>query len=105
MRRLGKGIIAALAAAVLTAGGTATAAEGRGREAPDPVTSDFDGDGRADLVIGAPFDDGDGVEDAGSVTVLYGSERGLIALRSRRFSQATPGIADDAEPGDFFGWA
>ncbi len=105
MRRLGKGIIAVLAAAVLTAGGTATAAEGRGREAPDPVTSDFDGDGRADLVIGTPFDDGDGVEDAGSVTVLYGSERGLTALRSRRFSQATPGIADDAEPGDFFGWA
>ncbi|MFG1944315.1 hypothetical protein [Nonomuraea sp. NPDC048826] len=51
--------------------------------------SDFDGDGRPDLAVGAPYDD----RRAGSVTVLYGSGR------EQRLVQ------DDPEPGDAFGAA
>ncbi|GAA3166627.1 FG-GAP-like repeat-containing protein [Nonomuraea roseoviolacea] len=51
--------------------------------------SDFDGDGRPDLAVAAPYDD----RRAGSVTVLYGDGRKV------RLTQ------DDAEPGDSFGSA
>jgi hypothetical protein len=73
-------------------------------QAPNPVTSDFDRDGRSDLAIATPFDDTDGVDGGGSVTILYGSADGLTTTRARRFSQATPGILDAPAPGDFFGW-
>jgi hypothetical protein len=40
---------------------------------------DFDGDGDADLAIGAPGDRGGGLSGIGSATVLYGSPQGLAA--------------------------
>lgn len=51
--------------------------------------SDFDGDGRPDLAVAAPYDD----RRAGSVTVLYGDGR------KQKLVQADP------EPGDAFGSA
>ncbi len=39
---------------------------------------DFNGDGFADLAVGAPLEDG-AATDAGAVNVLYGSARGLTA--------------------------
>lgn len=51
--------------------------------------SDFDGDGRPDLAVAAPYDD----RRAGSVTILYGSGR------EQRLTQ------DEPEPGDAFGAA
>jgi hypothetical protein len=101
MRRIGVVVVAALVAGWSGAGAAPAARAGT----VEPVTSDFDGDGRADLAITTPFDDVDGVENSGSVTILYGSEDGLGAARSRLFSQHTPGIADEPEPFDFFGWA
>ncbi|NUR88232.1 MAG: hypothetical protein HOY71_29440, partial [Nonomuraea sp.] len=50
---------------------------------------DFDGDGRADLAVAAPYDD----SRAGSVTVMYGTGR-TVKLTQH-----------DAEPGDAFGSA
>ncbi|MBF8189155.1 VCBS repeat-containing protein [Nonomuraea sp. K274] len=50
---------------------------------------DFDGDGRPDLAVAAPYDD----SRAGSVTVLYGSGRQVKLTQ------------DGAEPGDSFGSA
>ncbi|NUT12309.1 MAG: hypothetical protein HOQ38_17730 [Nonomuraea sp.] len=50
---------------------------------------DFDGDGRADLAVAAPYDH----SRAGSVTVMYGTGR-TLELTQR-----------DAEPGDAFGSA
>jgi hypothetical protein len=37
------------------------------------ATGDFDGDGHADLAIGAPFENVDGVGDVGTETILYGA--------------------------------
>jgi hypothetical protein len=68
---------------------------------------------RADLAIGAPGDgrpDGGGatsgfVRSAGAVNVIYGGLAGLAPARNQFWSQASPGIPDEAEPGDQFGMA
>ncbi|GGP08575.1 hypothetical protein GCM10012278_40840 [Nonomuraea glycinis] len=51
--------------------------------------SDFDGDGRPDVAVAAPYDD----RRAGSVTILYGSGERVKLTQ------------DDPEPGDAFGAA
>ncbi|HSJ44083.1 MAG TPA: FG-GAP repeat protein [Euzebyales bacterium] len=66
---------------------------------------DFDGDGRADLAIGVPFESvsvsGVGV---GSVDVLYGGPGGLTS-RDQVWHQDSPGIKGVAEFPDLFGWS
>jgi FG-GAP repeat len=64
------------------------------------AAGDFNGDGAADLAIGAPRENG----FRGVVHVLYGaSPGGLSAAGSQLWSQDSPGIAGGAEPGDEFG--
>jgi FG-GAP repeat len=66
------------------------------------TAGDFNGDGAADLAIGAPGEN----DFAGLVHVLYGSEpAGLTATGSQLWWQNSPGIAGDTEPGDEFGSA
>lgn len=74
------------------------------------VAGDFDGDGFDDLAIGAPHEDLGTVADAGSVTVIYGSDHGLqpsgdpaLHTLAQVFTQNRSGVEDTAEPGDFFG--
>ena len=67
------------------------------------TAGDFNGDGRADLAMGAPAESFGGVQFAGVVHVLYGSAGGLVAAGSQLWSQDSPGIADGAEDSDFFG--
>jgi hypothetical protein len=43
------------------------------------AAGDFNNDTYPDLAIGAPNEDVDGAEDAGSVTIIYGSPQGLSA--------------------------
>src|SRR5213594_4311213 len=43
------------------------------------AAGDFNGDGFADLAVGTPSEDVGGAQDAGAVTVLYGSASGLQA--------------------------
>ncbi len=45
------------------------------------TTGDFDGDGFADLAVGAPREDLGSAADAGTVSVLYGSASGLSRRR------------------------
>ncbi|CAL9494127.1 FG-GAP repeat domain-containing protein [Streptomyces sp. enrichment culture] len=60
---------------------------------------DVDGDGYADLAVGAAGENG----GAGSVTVLYGSASGLTTKGSASFTQSTAGVPGTSEQGDLFG--
>jgi hypothetical protein len=62
----------------------------------------LDRDGRADVAIGARYDDA-----GGSVTVLLGSAAGLTTngIGGVRYTQASPGIPGTEEAGDWFGQA
>ena len=67
---------------------------------------DFNGDGIADLAVGSPGEDIGAIQDAGSVTVIYGSANGLSAtapIASQLWHQDSTGIVDTNEPGDAFG--
>ncbi|MFB9676375.1 FG-GAP repeat protein [Streptosporangium vulgare] len=63
------------------------------------VPSDFDGDGRADLAVAAPYTRTGGHARAGSVTVLYGMRT------EAKLTQDGPGVPGEAETGDSFGSA
>ncbi|HEX8104125.1 MAG TPA: FG-GAP-like repeat-containing protein, partial [Solirubrobacteraceae bacterium] len=69
------------------------------------AAGDFDGDGRADLAIGAPGQDTSGFAGSGAVHVLYGSASGLAGARAQQWSQASADVADAPERGDAFGAA
>lgn len=69
------------------------------------ASGDFDGDEYDDLAIGAPGDKVGGHLEAGSVTVIDGSEHGLGGKTDRLFTQNTSGIDGDAERLDHFGAA
>lgn len=68
------------------------------------AVGNFNSDEYADLAIGAPYDD-IGADDAGSVTILYGSKDGLSSHDSQLWHQNVDGIEDDVDVGDEFGYA
>ncbi len=80
---------------------------------PEPVdffgaslaAGDFDGDGFFDLAVGVPGEDVGGVDDAGAITVLFGSGGGITTAGSQTLFQGSGGIAGSAEVGDSFGHA
>jgi hypothetical protein len=69
------------------------------------AAADFGRSPAPDLAIGTPLDGAGGKSHAGSVTVLYGTDSGLRASGSQRWTQHRPGIADQSEAGDLFGWS
>jgi hypothetical protein len=99
----------------LTSGGGQAFWQGSGgmagsAEAGDEVgwalaAGDFDGDARADLAAGAPFENVGAVVDPGAVSVLYGSAAGLSPTGSQAFWQGSGGAAGSAERLDLFGFA
>jgi FG-GAP repeat len=98
----------ALAASVLllTGAGITAAASAGAAPLPPPAThDDFNGDGYADLVVGAPSATVDGHKGAGYVTVLYGSAKGLSTANHSVISQSTSGVPGTPETGDAFGAA
>ena len=66
---------------------------------------DFNGDGRDDLAIASPWYNVLGQDYAGIVVVLYGSGSGLKVQGSQLWHQGSPGILDDPEDSDTFGYA
>ncbi len=62
---------------------------------------DINGDGRDDLVVGAPGEDLKGRQDAGSISILRGSASGLTDRKSYALSQAGR-IKGKPEAGDQF---
>jgi hypothetical protein len=76
------------------------------------IAGDFNGDGFDDVAIGVPNDDREGntVQDAGSINVIYGSDLGLSpsprgCCEDQLFSQSQDDITGDSNPGDLFGSA
>jgi len=67
------------------------------------VAADFNDDGFTDLAVGVPGKMVLGLDNAGSVVVLFGSASGLVTSGSLTLSQATPGISGAPEAGDGFG--
>ena len=61
------------------------------------AAGDLDGDGYADLAVGAPGEDLGAARDAGAATVLYGGADGLTAARSSAWHQDVAGIAETAD--------
>ncbi|QTE00360.1 FG-GAP-like repeat-containing protein [Streptomyces cyanogenus] len=68
-----------------------------------PVRDDFNGDGYADLAIGAPNATVGGQARAGYVAVLYGGPHGLSAGHRTILSRATAGIPGNPVKGQGFG--
>lgn len=69
------------------------------------LPSDFDGDGYADLAVGAPYEDSGGRSNVGVVNVLYGSRGGITAAGDQRWSQDSRGINGTSRFNEHFGFA
>src|SRR3954452_23147773 len=65
---------------------------------------DFDGNGRPDLVVGAPHLQVGAVREAGGVVALPGTTAGL-SLSEKVVSQSSRGLPGASETGDEFGAA
>jgi hypothetical protein len=107
-------LVAVIAAAAIVVTAAAPAAARTHRAAGFPGcspsaahgrTADFNGDGRPDLAIGAPYANVAGKARAGAVIVAYGGPSGLGSGGLRVVSQATPDVDDEPEVGDHFGWS
>ncbi|MDC2955379.1 FG-GAP-like repeat-containing protein [Streptomyces gilvifuscus] len=70
---------------------------------PAPVENDFNGDGYADLAIGAPKATVSGHAGAGYVAVVYGGPHGLSAVRRTVVSRSTTGVPGSAATDEGFG--
>ncbi|MCX4767668.1 integrin alpha [Streptomyces sp. NBC_01275] len=69
----------------------------------DLSVADTDGDGYADIAIGAPGEDIGTVADAGAVWVIRGQQRGWTPAGVRSFDQNSTYVPGSAEAADAFG--
>lgn len=71
------------------------------------AAGDFNGDGFDDLAIGAPNEDINGHDDAGSVNIVYGSDDGAVIEKGncQWWHGDSPGLGGSAEDDDWFGFA
>jgi len=81
-----------LHARCITAGGSSGAARG-----------DFNADGIADLAVGAPYEDQDGIRAVGGVHVFYGTVTGVSSTGDLFLDETQFGFSYATD--DFFGWA
>ncbi|MGW1209018.1 FG-GAP-like repeat-containing protein [Streptomyces sp. NPDC002499] len=108
-RRFHLPVIAAMFLAAVT--GTANAAPHAYGTSPKSLSpgesasarADFDGDGYADVAIGAPGGTIDGKAGAGYIAVDYGMAEGPNGVKRQLVSQNRYGVPGTAETGDRFG--
>ncbi|MFD7405631.1 hypothetical protein ACFV7R_23805 [Streptomyces sp. NPDC059866] len=81
--------------------GVPGAGEASDRFGASVAIGDTDKDGRADLVIGSPGEDG----NTGAVTVVRGTTGTLDSAHARTWTQNSPGVPGSSEKGDAFGTA
>jgi hypothetical protein len=60
------------------------------------VNGDFNNDGYDDLVVSSSSENIGGIDNAGAVSIIYGSRNGLSAANNQFWHQGSPGI--DGEP-------
>ncbi|GGS04575.1 hypothetical protein GCM10010252_48970 [Streptomyces aureoverticillatus] len=101
MRRTTYVTAAACAAALLSA--TAPAQAAPAAPALTKAAADFNGDGYADLAVGAPSAKVNGLKRAGLVSIVYGSPTGLRHDKQQLISRATPGVPGEPTASDY-GW-
>lgn len=80
--------------------GKATNEEAFGRSS---TAGDVGKSSHEDLVIGTPYDKIAGLDRPGSVSVLYGSDKGLKAKGNQLWHEDRPGVNDKVEDQNFFG--
>ena len=82
----------------------ADASEAGDRFGAAVVAADYNRDGRADVMAGAPNEDVAASADAGGGGVLAGSASAVVGVLTQvNLNQETPGVPDDPEAGDRFG--
>ncbi|WP_254666767.1 FG-GAP-like repeat-containing protein [Streptomyces sp. WMMB 714] len=96
-------ILTCAAAAFAVASAGFALPSGAGAAAPPAATSDFDGDGYADVAVGVPDGTVGGKAKAGYVNIVRGGPKGAGAHGSIRVTQATPEVPGTPEAGDRFG--
>ncbi|MFY2556007.1 M12 family metallopeptidase [Corallococcus terminator] len=67
------------------------------------AVGDFNGDCFADVAVGVPGDDVNGIVDAGSVHIFLGSAQGVDSNTDKVLHQNSTGVPDSAEAFDGFG--
>ena len=67
------------------------------------TTGDFNGDNFSDLAVGIPGESINNDEDAGKVSIFFGSADGLVISGHQLISQGDIGIIDSPEANDNFG--
>ncbi|WP_326686939.1 FG-GAP-like repeat-containing protein [Streptomyces sp. NBC_01795] len=102
--------VGAAVAAAVAAGANAVVADGDGSDQPGAkaakagkAAGDFDGDGYADLGVGAPDGTVSGKSKSGYVGVTYGAKDGVDTGRHSTLSQASKGVPGTPEAADHFG--
>ncbi len=68
------------------------------------AAADFNGDGYADLAVGAPKKAVGGTGGAGVVDVLYGGHGGLSTRGAQTWTEDTTGVPGTSRPADEWGW-
>jgi hypothetical protein len=69
------------------------------------IVGDFNGDGKGDIAVGTPFEDGGSSADSGTVTIIPGTSSGPTATGSKSWDQGSAGIGGTVEAGDWFGFS
>ncbi len=80
-------------------------AEAEDKFGSDLAAGDFNGDGYEDLAVGVPFEGLTAGEDAGQVTVMYGSQFFYDGPLSEIWHLDSAGVAGSAQAGGLFGFA
>lgn len=69
------------------------------------AVGNFNGDAYDDLAVGIPYEDVGSTENAGLVTIIYGSSSGLTEVGSLTFSQSELTDGGLEEIDNYFGWS
>ncbi|MFC8124158.1 hypothetical protein [Streptomyces sp. NPDC057302] len=100
---VGSGLSALSLGAGSAQAATPAADTGRASAAAAKATDDLNGDGYADLVVGAPGGTVSGKAKAGYVVVTYGSKDGLDPAKKKVISRSTSGVPGAATAKQEFG--